>query len=185
MIKRAQGSGEASLAAAGVIEVVIEFVRDNEVWAAPSVFALAFLESFAFLSLIVPATVILFGVGALIGAAGLGFVPLYVAAVAGAFFGDWLAFELALWLGPHVSETWPISRNPGLLQRASEWFERWGPAAIFLGRFFGPMRAGMPLVAGVLRMPRTKFQIANLASALVWAAGILTPGTFGARWLLA
>jgi membrane protein DedA with SNARE-associated domain len=60
-----------------MIEVVIEFVRDNEVWAAPSVFGLAFLESFAFLSLIVPATAILFGAGALIGAAGLGFVPLY------------------------------------------------------------------------------------------------------------
>jgi membrane protein DedA with SNARE-associated domain len=29
-----------------------------------------------------------------------------------------------------------------------------------------------------------KFQIANLASAPVWATGILTPGFFGARWLM-
>ena len=151
---------------AGAIDAVIKFVRDNEAWAAPAVFALAFLESFAFLSLIVPATVILFGIGALIGAAGLGFWPLYLAAVAGAFLGDWLAFELARWLGPHVTDVWPISRNPDLLQRASEWFAGWGLAAVFFGRFFGPMRAAMPLVAGILRMQWTSFQVANFASAL-------------------
>src|SRR6516225_5784823 len=43
----------------------------------------------------------------------------------------------------------------------------------------GEMRAAIPVVAGVLRMPRTKFQIANLASALIWADAILTPGSFG------
>ena len=40
----------------------------------PVVFLLSFLESFAFVSLIVPATFILLGVGALIGAAGVGFL---------------------------------------------------------------------------------------------------------------
>jgi membrane protein DedA with SNARE-associated domain len=174
-----------SMATAGMVEAIIRLARDNEHWTAPLVLVLAFLESFAFVSLIVPATVILVGIGALIGAAGMDFWPIYVAAVAGAFLGDWLAFELALWLGPRVTAIWPISRDPALVARACEWFARWGVAAIFFGRFFGPMRAAVPLVGGVLRMPRTKFQIANLASALVWAAGILAPGAFGMRWLLA
>ena len=165
-------------------EAILQWVRDHEHWAAPLVFFLSFLESFAFVSLIVPATFILLGIGALIGAAGIGFLPSYAGAVAGAFLGDWAAFELAVWLGPKLANTWPISRNPELLKQAAEWFKGWGIATVFFGRFCGPMRAAVPLVAGVLRMPRTKFQIANLASALIWAGAILTPGLFGLRWLL-
>ena len=172
------------MGADGATQTFIHFVRDNQAWAAPLVFTLAFLESFAFVSLLVPATAILIGVGALAGVAGLSFWPIYVAAVAGAFVGDWLAFELALWLGPHVTEVWPISRKPELLRWASEWFARWGVAAVFFGRFFGPMRAAIPLVAGALKMSRPRFQLANLASAPIWAAGVLAPGAVGARWLL-
>jgi membrane protein DedA with SNARE-associated domain len=76
---------------------VIEFVRTHEMWAAPTVFGLAFLESFAFLPLVVPATVILFGISGLLGAASVGFWPIYTAGVLGAFVGDWFAFELALY----------------------------------------------------------------------------------------
>ena len=165
-------------------EAVLQWVREHEIWIGPVVFLLSFLESFAFVSLIVPATFILLGIGALIGAAGAGFVLAYAGAAAGAFAGDWAAFELAAWLGPQLGGTWPISRNPALLERASEWFRRWGIATVFFGRFFGPMRAAVPLAAGVLGMPRMRFQIVNLASALVWAGAILTPGLFGLSWLL-
>ena len=113
-----------------------------------SSFSCHFLSPFAFVSLIVPATFILLGIGALIGAAGIGFLPSYAGAVAGAFLGDWAAFELAVWLGPKVAGIWPISRDPTLLKQASEWFGQWGIAAVFFGRFFGPMRAAVPLVAG-------------------------------------
>jgi membrane protein DedA with SNARE-associated domain len=165
-------------------EVILQWVRDHKIWVGPVVFLLSFLESFAFVSLIVPATFILLGVGALIGAAGVGFLFAWAGAAAGAFAGDWAAFELAAWLGPKLAGTWPISRNPALLDRAAEWFRRWGMATVFFGRFFGPMRAAVPLAAGVLGMPRMKFQIVNLASALIWAGAILTPGSLGLRWLL-
>lgn len=163
---------------------VMAWIRTHESWTAPLVFVLAFLESFAFVSLVVPATLILFGIGALIGAGGFAFLPSFVAATAGAFAGDWAAFELAVWLGPGLARIWPLSRYPALLWQASEWFARWGLAAVFFGRFFGPLRAGIPLVAGIARMPRLGFQIANLSSALVWAAGVLAPGALGLRWLL-
>jgi membrane protein DedA with SNARE-associated domain len=165
-------------------ESILRWIRDHEDLAAPLVLVLSFLESFAFVSLIVPATAILVGVGFLMGATGIGFLPVYVAAAAGAFLGDWAAFELAVWLGPKLATTWPISRNPALLSQGSEWFARWGIAAVFFGRFFGPMRAAVPVVAGVLGMSRTGFQLANLASALIWAGAILTPGALGVPWLL-
>jgi membrane protein DedA with SNARE-associated domain len=56
----------------------IEFLQSHAGWAAPVVFALAFCESFAFVSLIVRATVILVGVGGLIGASGIEFWPVWL-----------------------------------------------------------------------------------------------------------
>jgi membrane protein DedA with SNARE-associated domain len=76
-------------------DAVIEFVRTHEIWTAPIVFGLVFLELFAFLLLLVPATVILFGISGLLGAASVEFWPIYTAGVLGAFVGDCFAFELA------------------------------------------------------------------------------------------
>jgi membrane protein DedA with SNARE-associated domain len=63
-------------------------------------------------------------------------------------------------------------------------FKKWGMLAVFVGRFFGPFRAVVPLIAGLNAMPWLNFQIANVASAAVWAAGILLPGFIGVRWLM-
>ncbi len=51
--------------------------------------------------------------------------------------------------------------------------------AIFIGRFFGPLRASVPLIAGILEMPIIPFQIANFSSAFIWAWALLTLGDFG------
>jgi membrane protein DedA with SNARE-associated domain len=168
----------------GLGHATIAFVQSHSGWAAPIVLILAFCESFAFVSLIVPATVILFGVGGLIGASGIKFWPIWLAAAAGAIGGDWLAYALAFRFKENIAAIWPLSRDPKLLARGVAFFRRWGILAVFVGRFFGPLRAAVPLAAGVCAMPWLKFQCANVASALIWAAGILAPGTIGMRRLL-
>ena len=122
-----------------IIHWVSETVRQHENWAIPIIFFLAFGESLAFLSLLLPATVILLALGALIGESGIAFWPIWAAAAAGAFFGDWLSY----WIGYHyqdrVAHMWPLSRNPQLLTRGHAFFERWGVLGIFIGRFFRPI----------------------------------------------
>jgi membrane protein DedA with SNARE-associated domain len=56
--------------------------------------------------------------------------------------------------------------------------------AVFVGRFLGPFRAIVPIAAGPQAMPWPKFQISNVVSAILWAAGILAPGFAGVRWLV-
>jgi len=61
-----------------------------------------------------------------------------------------------------------------------------GHRGIFIGRFFGPLRASVPLVAGIFDMPFWRFQIANFSSAFVWAAVLLTLGDVvakGIKWI--
>jgi len=155
---------------------LVEFVRIHEVWAAPVVFALAFGESLAFISLLIPAWAALVGIGVLISSGHLNFWPIWVAGAVGAALGDWLSYWVGIKIGPPVAHVWPLSRHPELLPRGEAFVKRWGVLAIFIGRFFGPLRASVPLVAGIFRMPYWSFQLANFSSAFVWAGVLLTLG---------
>jgi membrane protein DedA with SNARE-associated domain len=154
----------------------IDFVRDHQAWAPIIVGVLALCESLAVLSLLAPATVILIGIGGLIGGMGLAFWPIWLSAVLGASLGDWVSYELGRYFGKSARNIWPLSRHPEGVDKAEEFTRRHGVWGIFLGRFFGPLRAIVPLVAGIFEMPRLLFQAANVASAMVWAFGLLAPG---------
>ena len=138
----------------------------HQAWAPWIVFVLAFGESLAFVSLILPATAILFGVGGLIGAAGIGFWPLWGAAALGAMLGDWLSYWFGRRCGHAIARLWPLSRHPDLLPRGEVFFRKWGILGVFIGRFFGPLRSAVPLVAGICMMRRMSFQIAEAILAI-------------------
>lgn len=163
--------------------MVLEFIRTHESWAIPIVFLLAFAESMAVISLLVPATVILLGIGGLVAAAGIDFWPIWAAAALGAILGDCVSYWLGFYYHREIAGMWPMRRHPHLLERGHAFFRRWGAASVFLGRFFGPLRCVMPLVAGVCAMRQVPFQVANVTSGLVWATGVLAPGTIGINWL--
>jgi membrane protein DedA with SNARE-associated domain len=162
---------------------VIDFVRMHEAWAAPIVFFLAFGESLAFLSLLIPAWAALVGIGGLIGLTGIDFWTIWVAGAVGAALGDWLSYWVGQVFKGTIANIWPLSRHPDLLPRGEMFIRRYGVLAIFIGRFFGPLRASVPLVAGVLAMRWWPFQFANFTSAFVWAAVLLAPGTLGLKFL--
>ena len=164
----------------------IEFVRVHEAWTAPIVFALAFGESLAFVSLVLPSWAALVGIGAIMRAGGVAFVPIWIAGAIGAALGDWLSYWIGTRFKRSIADMWPFSRNPHLLARGEAFIRSWGVLAIFIGRFSGPLRASVPIVAGVLGMPYRTFQLANFSSAFVWAAVLLKLGDVGAAistWL--
>ena len=155
---------------------ILEFVKEHQTWAPLIVGLLAFGESLAIVSLFVPATFALVGVGALIGATNIEFWPVWVAAAIGASLGDWVSYWVGYKLENTAKRTWPLSYYPHLYDQGEIFFRRWGVWSIFLGRFFGPVRAIIPLIAGVFEMPQLQFQIANVTSAMVWAFVLLAPG---------
>ena len=97
-----------------------------------------------------------------------------------------MSYWIGLKLEHSVTHVWPLSRHPDLIPRGEAFMKKWGILGIFIGRFFGPLRASVPLVAGIFEMPYWRFQVANFTSAFVWAAVLLTLGdaiSFGVRWL--
>jgi membrane protein DedA with SNARE-associated domain len=167
-------------------QMITEFVRAHQAWAAPIVGGLAFCESLAFLSLLIPAWSVLVAMGVLIGATDIPFWPVWVGGAVGAALGDWLSYWLGWKFKEPIAHVWPLSRYPDFLPRAHGLVERWGVLAIFIGRFWGPLRAAVPLIAGILEMPQLAFQLANFASAFLWAWMLLTIGDIGQKafeWL--
>ncbi len=106
---------------------ITTFVREHRAWAAPIVFLLAFGESIAFVSLVLPFWGMLVGLGALIGS---GWTPEFwtvlTAAAVGAALGDWVSY----WLGYHyheqIARMWPLNKYPDMLPKGQKFFERWG-----------------------------------------------------------
>ncbi|HEX3952485.1 MAG TPA: DedA family protein [Stellaceae bacterium] len=139
-------------------------------------FITAFGESFAFLSLLFPGTTLLIAAGTLIKDGTLPFVPVMLGAVLGAILGDSVSYWFGRRFGGGIGRVWPFSRNPELLPNGMRFFERHGGKSVFIGRFFGPVRAVIPLAAGILQMPRGRFWFANATSALVWAPLLLLLG---------
>lgn len=167
-------------------QVIVDFVRANQAWAAPVVFVLAFAESLAFVSLLIPAWAALVGIGVLLASSGIPFWPIWIAASVGAALGDWLSYWIGLKLEHAVYHVWPLSRHPHLIPKGEAFVKRWGALGIFIGRFSGPLRASVPLVAGIFAMPWWRFQVANWSSALVWAGALLTIGDVtskAVKWL--
>jgi undecaprenyl-diphosphatase len=155
---------------------LLGWIEHNPSYAGWVVFSIALAESLAIVGVLVPGVVILFGAGTLVGAGILDFWTMCAWAIAGAIIGDGLSF----WLGHHfeyLTRRWRWFRlHPDHLQRGIDFFRKYGDLSIALGRFFGPIRAIVPLVAGLMRMPPKRFYIANVLSALVWAPAYLLPG---------
>ena len=158
------------------MQPLLAFIAAHAGWAAAVMFVTAFGESFAFLSLLFPGTTLLVAAGTLMADGTLPYIPVLVGAVLGATLGDTVSYWIGLYFGDGIARLWPFSRHPDLLPNGIRFFARHGGKSVAIGRFFGPVRAVIPLAAGIMKMPRGQFWLANVLSALVWAPMLLFVG---------
>lgn len=159
------------------IEAIVTFIGRHAEWTFPVIFVTAFGESFVFLSLLFPGTSIMVAAGLLVPGGTLHLTPLLSGAILGAVLGDSISWWLGRRYGHLLERRWPFNRHPELLVQGQMFFRRFGLASVFVGRFFGPLRATIPLLAGIAKMPPLPFWLSNIASALIWAPALLLPGS--------
>ena len=159
-----------------LVQPMLDFISTHSGWAVAIMFVTAFGESFAFVSLLFPGTSLLIAAGALMAAGSLPYFPILAGAVLGAVLGDTVSFWIGHRFGGGLARVWPFTRSPELLPSGIRFFARHGGKSVFIGRFFGPVRAVIPLAAGIMRMPRGRFWFANVTSAMVWAPMLLFAG---------
>lgn len=165
---------------------LLAWIGANPAWAYLVVFLVALAESVAVVGMIVPGVVIMVAAGALIATGELNFWPTATLAIAGAIVGDGFSYWIGYRYRDRLRRHWPFDRHPKPLERGIVFFERYGAKSVAFGRFVGPGRAIIPMVAGMMRMPRKRFATANISSAIAWGPAYLAPGiVFGASLKLA
>jgi membrane protein DedA with SNARE-associated domain len=155
---------------------LIAFIAAHPAWAMLVIGITAFGESFAFIGIIFPGTTVLVAEGALVGTGVLNPVTTIIAGSIGAILGDGVSFWIGQKFAPAIANQWPFRTRPEMLLRGIHFFERFGWASIFIGRFFGPLRAVVTIAAGMMKMPVVPFYIANCLSAIIWAPAIVFSG---------
>ena len=159
------------------------FVFDHHGAAGLMLGVATFLESLLLIGAFVPATALMLLAGGLIATGALDPVSVVLWSVGGATLGDAVSYGLGLRLGGGALRRPFFRRHRRAIARTRLFSRRYGIAAIFLGRFFGPLRAFVPVMAGMLRMKAHSFQIANIASAFVWVAALVSPGYLAGKGL--
>lgn len=164
--------------------LVRQTAQAHPIWCLPLAAVVAFSESFVGISFIIPGTALLLTLGGVIGASHIPVWPAMLGASLGSIAGDWISYWIGLTYHRQILHIWPFRHFEAQIEKGLHFFHKWGIAAIFLGRFTGPLRATVPLVAGMSELEFWSFQVANSVSALIWAYVLLALPALATRLLI-
>ncbi|MFH1822539.1 MAG: LssY C-terminal domain-containing protein [Patescibacteria group bacterium] len=139
-------------------------------------------ESFAFVGVFFPGTLIVVFAGFLSARGNFDIGDLIWFAAIGAVLGDSLSFYLGS-KGIHFFKKENKLFSLKNLEKGEKFFKKHGDKSVFLGRFIGFFRAMIPFIAGLSRMNKKVFYFWNILSAFLWAISYLLLGYFfGQAW---
>jgi len=165
----------------GWAQDLLNWLTENPGWAGFWVFMMSFIESLAFVGILVPGIIILFGIGAMISLGAMDMLPIWIAGTLGAFAGDLASYAIGRRYRGHLAEVWPFSRFPKMLERGRDYFRVHGPKSVVIGRFIGPLRPVIPVTAGMLGLAPRRFLTVDIPACIAWTPAYLIPGMlFGA-----
>ena len=165
-----------------VLNFILPHLSD---WGYYVIFVMAFLETSAFVGLLVPGETVIV-VGGFF--AGVGILNLGInigVGSAGAVLGDTVGYFLGYRYGESFFRTYGryFLFKAQYLDDAREYFVRHGGKTVFLGRFMAWLRAFAPVAAGMSRMPYHRFLFANVTGGVVWVSTFTLLGYFvGDNW---
>ena len=137
---------------------------------------ISFTESLAIIGSIVPGSLTMTAVGMLAGSGVMRIDLTLLAAIVGAVAGDGASYALGYIYHEQLVKMWPFSKYPSLIFYGKEFFMKHGGKSVVIGRFIGPLRSIIPVIAGIMNMPKLLFFIANAISAVGWSILYVMPG---------
>ena len=151
-----------------------EFVATYGLWVYALLFAIIFAETGLVVTPFLPGDSLLFAAGALAATGVMDLTTLLVLLSVAAIVGDAVNYSIGRYIGPRVFKAeaprtfWERALNREHLNRAHDFFERYGGKAIVLGRFAPIIRTFVPFVAGAVSMTYSKFAFFNITGGLIW-----------------
>lgn len=159
-----------------IVSPILQWLNANPHLSGLATFVISAGESVAVIGTLVPGSIMMTAIGALAGAGVIPFWPTIFWAILGAIVGDQISYWMGHYFKDRIRKSWPFRTHPTLLRSGELFFYKYGAMSVFIGRFVGPVRALVPLVAGMLGMRPLTFTIANVTSAIGWAPLYMLPG---------
>jgi membrane protein DedA with SNARE-associated domain len=155
---------------------IVTYLHHNPNMGSLLAFLVSFTESLPLIGTIIPGSVTMTAMGALIGAGVLPFGATFFWSVLGAFLGDFTGYGIGYYFQDGLQKIWPFRRYPQWIEKGEKFFQAHGGKSIILGRFIGPARSAVPMIAGLLRLHWLRFAAAAIPSAILWAMLYILPG---------
>ncbi|MDR0278341.1 MAG: bifunctional DedA family/phosphatase PAP2 family protein [Paucimonas sp.] len=148
----------------------------NPQWLGLAIFLVACVECLAIAGIIVPGTVLLFAVAVLAGSGALALHETLLLGFLGGILGDAISYTLGRRFHQNIRRLPLLRHHPEWIGSAETYFQRYGIASLLVGRFIGPLRPMLPMVAGMFDMPLPRFIAVSLIAGAGWSVAYLLPG---------
>lgn len=158
------------------IHPLVAYLHTHPHWGWFIAYLAAFVESLAIIGTVIPGSVTMTAIGALIGSNVLPAFSTILAAVIGSYTGDCLSYWLGVHYHEHIRGMWPFYKFKNWISKGETFFKLHGGKSVLIGRFAGPVRSVVPMIAGILRMPPLRFFPIAFIAALLWAIIYMLPG---------
>lgn len=157
----------------------VHLVSDASGWAYGIVFALAALDA---LLPVVPSETVVITAGVVAATGSLNLLLVMLAAAAGAFTGDNLAYLIGYWYGRQAADRF-LRGEKG--KRSLRWAETQlserGGELIAVARFIPGGRTAVTLSAGTVRYPWPRFALFDAIAGVIWGVYASLLGYFGGK----
>ena len=155
---------------------VSQWLAANPAYLGIAILLVACGECLAIVGLLVPGTVLLFALAVLAGGGVLSLGQTLLMAYAGGLLGDMLSYLVGRHLHQNIRGLPYLRDHPQWLVGAEQYFQRYGIASLLVGRFIGPLRPFLPMVAGMCDMPALRFFLVSALASVGWSVAYLLPG---------
>jgi membrane protein DedA with SNARE-associated domain/membrane-associated phospholipid phosphatase len=155
---------------------LVHFLQGHPHWGGLITFIVSLIESLAVIGTIVPGSVTMTGIGALVGSGVLPSTATFIWAIAGAYTGDCISYGIGIYYNERLRTIWPFNKHSKWLQMGEDFFRQHGGKGVVIGRFVGPIRSLIPMIAGLLKMRPSRFLPFAFVSATLWAIVYMMPG---------
>ena len=154
-------------------------IRDYGMWTYLIFFIIVFCETGLVVTPFLPGDSLLFVAGTFAALGSLNLTWLLVILSAAAILGDTINYWIGNYIGPKVFQM-QNSRvfRKEYLDRTHQFYEKYGPITIVIGRFIPIIRTFAPFLAGVGSMTYGKFLTYNVVGGILWIASFTLGGYF-------
>ena len=154
-------------------------VASHGAWIYLILFLIIFCETGLVVTPFLPGDSLLFVAGTVAAAGGMDIHLLVLLLIIAAILGDAVNYGVGHYIGPrifsHGDSRW---LNPKHLQRAHDFYEKYGGKTIIIARFVPIVRTYAPFVAGAASMTYSRFALYNVSGAVLWVVSLGYAGYF-------